>query len=369
MDKFIKGMDISSVEELEHCGAKFYDNGKEGDLYDILKNYGVNAIRLRIWLDPYSEKGEKYGAGTNDINVYKRLAKRASDHGMDVLLDLHYSDFWTDPGKQFLPKAWRGYSDEEISKAVYDYTYDLMVRLKEEGGYPQMVQVGNELTHGFLWPNGAQGRFKEIAMFVNSGIDAIKAFDPDMPIMLHLDCGGKNDVCIDWFEKYFAAGGRDFDVIGLSYYPFWQGTVNFLKHNMDDLALRYDKDIIVVELGMGWTVEDYAEYEGLAPNERKGMAATAERAEGIGYPMTKQGQCDFIRDVLNGIKEIPNGHGAGFYYWEPAWIPVKGCGWAEKAGLEYIHDPGPGGNEWANQALFDYDGNALPSLALIRDFK
>lgn len=369
MSKFIKGMDISSVKELEMCGAKFYDNGVEQDLYKILKNYDVNAIRLRVWHDPYSETGEKYGAGTNDVNVFVELAKRAIAEGMDVLLDLHYSDFWTDPGKQYLPKAWRGLNDDELAKVLYDYTYDLLVQLKERDAYPTMIQIGNELTHGLLWPNGAQGNYPAITKFVNSGIDAVRVFDKEIPIMVHLDCGGKNDVCVDWFDNYFKCGGRDFDYLGISYYPFWQGDVDKLKNNMNDLAKRYGKKIIIVELGMGWTVEDYAEYEGLAPEERKGMAATAERAEGIGYPMTKEGQCNFLKDVLTSIREVPEDLGAGFFYWEPAWIPVKGCGWAEKAGLEYINDPGPGGNEWANQALFDYDGNALPSLAVIRDFK
>ena len=368
MRDFIKGMDVSSVKELEACGAKFYDGGKQGDLFAILKNYGVNAIRLRVWNDPYSETGEPYGAGCNDEGVYVELARRAKECGMDVLLDLHYSDFWTDPGKQFLPKAWRGFSDDQLEKAVYDYTLVLLGKIKAEGAYPSMVQVGNELTNGFLWPNASKGKYLQIARFVNAGIDAVRKTDPALPIMVHLDAGGKNDVCVGWFDSYFACGGKDFDYLGLSYYPFWQGGVPCLKHNMDDLAVRYGKKIVVVELGMGWTVEDYAEYEKLSPSQRKGMAATAERAKGVGYPMSKQGQCDFIRDVLESIQTVPNGLGAGFFYWEPAWIPVSGSGWALKAGLEYIEDPGPGGNEWANQALFDYDGNALPSLAVIRDF-
>ena len=314
MSKFIKGMDISSVKELEECGAKFYDNGVQKDIFEILKNYDVNAIRLRLWHNPYSENGEKYGAGTNDYETFVGLAKRALEKDMDVLLDFHYSDFWTDPGKQFLPKAWSGYNDEELEKAVYDYTYSIFESLKRDGAYPTIVQIGNELTHGFLWPNGGLNKYSQITKFVNAGIHAVRDFDKEIPIMVHLDCGGNNETCVDWFNNYFAAGGEDFQYLGLSYYPFWQGGVDRLKNNMNDLAKRYGKEIVVVELGMGWTVEDYAEYEGLGPEERKGMAATAERAAGIDYPMTKQGQCDFLKDVLTAIKEVPDGFGAGFYY-------------------------------------------------------
>ena len=155
--------------------------------------------------------------------------------------------------------------------------------------------------------------------------------------------------------------------MGLSYYPFWHGTLEDLEHNLNDMARRYGKDLIVVETSTGFTTEDYAVHEGLRPSERKGMATKPELVAKVQHPMTVQGQCDFLRDLVTRIRRVEGGRGKGFFYWEPAWIPAKGLGSATEAGLRYTGERGPGGNEWANQALFDFDGNALPSLEVIRD--
>ena len=165
--KYYKGMDISTLLEVEKCGAKFYDGKGPEDALDILKRYDVNAVRIRLWNDPYSEDGEPYGAGTNDFASVIALSRRAREKGFDILLDYHYSDFWADPGKQFIPKAWRGYSVEELEQAVYNYTKDTLLDLKEQGLLPNMVQVGNELTNGLLWPYGKVPDYDNIARFVN----------------------------------------------------------------------------------------------------------------------------------------------------------------------------------------------------------
>ena len=136
---------------------------------------------------------------------------------------------------------------------------------------------------------------------------------------------------------------------------------------MRDMAQRYQKELVIAEVSMGYTMEDYAEYEKLAPSERKGMATKAELVENLKYPMTKEGQSAFMKDIMERVAAVPGGR--GFYYWEPGWIPVHGCGWATEAALAYTGEQGPGGNEWANQALFDYEGNVLPTLETIRDFK
>lgn len=368
MSKFIKGMDLSTLLEVEKCGGKFYDKGKEGDALEILKSYGANAVRLRLWNDPYAQDGTPYGAGTNDLAVTIALAKRALAAGMDFLLDIHYSDFWTDPGKQFIPKAWKDYSVEELEQAMYDYTKEVMEKLKEEQAFPTMVQVGNELSNGMLWPYGQVPEYENLAKFVSAGIRGVRAVDKEIPIMIHLDNGGNNELYRRWFDEYIK-WGEDFQVIGLSYYPFWHGSLQMLEDNMRDIAQRYGKDLIVAEVSMGYTMEDYASYEKLETEERKGYATRPALVEKIEYPMTKQGQCDFMEDFMNRVKNIPEGRGKGFYYWEPAWIPVPGSGWATPASLEYIKDKGPCGNEWANQALFDYEGNALPALEKIRDFQ
>ncbi len=365
---FIKGMDISTLLEVEKCGGRFFDEGKEADALSILKRYDINAVRLRLWNDPYSEKGEPYGAGTNDLTVTIALAKRAKSQGMQFLLDYHYSDFWTDPGKQFVPKAWRGMNVEELEEALYTYTRDTLRILKCEGVMPDLIQIGNELSNGLLWPYGKVPEYDNIARFVSAGIRGVRAVDEKVPIMIHLDNGGNNELYRRWFDEY-CKRGEDFQIIGLSYYPFWHGTLEMLTENMKDIAARYKKDLIVAEVSMGYTMEDYAAYEKLSKEERKGYATKPALVEKIEYPMTKQGQCDFMQDFMERIKQIPEGRGKGFFYWEPAWIPVPGSGWATESSLAYIEDPGPCGNEWANQALFDYDGNALPALAVIKEFE
>lgn len=365
----IKGVDLSTLLEVEQCGGRFYDHGEEKDVMDILKSYGVDYVRLRIWNDPYAEDGSPYGAGGDDFNTVLQLAKRSLQHGFGFLLDFHYSDFWADPGKQTIPKAWRGLDADGLEQAVYEYTKKVIEDLVHEGAAPTMAAVGNELSNGLLWPYGKVPNYKNIAKFVSAGIRGVHAVDQSVPVMVHLDNGGSNELYRGWFDQYFANGGEDFDYIGLSYYPFWHGRLHELEANMKDIAVRYQKELIVAEVSMGFTMEDYKEYEQLADEERKGYATKPELLANMDYPMTKQGQADFMQDVMTCIKNIPDHKGAGFFYWEPAWLPRHGSQWATEAAREYIGEPGAGGNEWANQALFDYDGNALPALAVIRDFQ
>lgn len=384
--KFVKGMDLSTLLELEKCGAKYFDDGKETDILDIMKKYDVDTIRIRVWNDPWSQTKESYGAGENDLPTSLAIAKKVTDAGFGVLLNFHYSDFWADPGKQFKPKAWANYGVEELEKAVYDFTLESMRTFLADGVNITMVQVGNELSNGLLWPEGKVPNYDNIAKFVNSGIRAVREADSErlsggisgvasamkplakIPVMIHLDNGGNNELYRTWFDN-FMERGEDFELIGLSYYPFWHGTLDMLTDNMNDIAERYGKELIVAEVSMGYTMEDYASYEKLSEHERKGYATRPALVEKIEYPMTKQGQYDFMEDFLHRISHIKGGLGKGFFYWEPAWIPVAGSGWATPASLEYMKDPGPCGNEWANQTLFDYDGNALPTLKLIRDFR
>lgn len=366
--EFVKGMDLSTLLELENLGAKYYDNGEELDILEIMKKYDVDSIRIRVWNDPYSEKGESYGAGINDLETSLAIAKKVTDAGFGVLLNFHYSDFWADPGKQIKPKAWEGYSVEELEKAVFDYTMEIMDIFVKNDARPTMVQVGNELSNGLLWPEGKVPNYDNIAKFVNAGIRGVRAIDAEVPIMIHLDNGGKNELYREWFDN-FMKRGEDFQIIGLSYYPFWHGTLDMLENNMNDIAVRYGKDLVVAEVSMGYTMEDYKDYEKLTDEQRKGYATKPELVAKIEYPMTVQGQAEFMADFLNRISHVADGKGKGFFYWEPAWIPVAGSGWATEASLKYMNDPGPCGNEWANQALFDYKGNTLPALSVIRDFK
>ncbi len=368
----IKGMDISTLLEMEELGIRYYDKAEsgyeEGNLLDILKRYGFDSIRLRLWHTPYAEDGTPYGAGNNDLDRTIIMAQKVKEKGFSLLLDIHYSDFWTDPGKQIKPKAWKDLTGEALEAAVYDYTVEVMERMKSEGVLPDMVQVGNELSNGLLWPDGHTPAYDVIRRLVNAGIRGVRKCAADIPVMLHLDNGGNNDLYREWFD-HFMDGGEEFEYIGLSYYPFWHGSLQMLSDNMNDIAVRYGKKLIAAEVSRGFTMEDYASYEKLSAGERKGMATRQSLVDKIDYPMTKQGQCDFMRDFMQVIKDVPENKGCGFYYWEGAWIPVPGSGWATPASLAYMQDPGPCGNEWANQALFDYDGRVLPAMEVIRDFQ
>ena len=367
---YIKGMDISSLDEIERLGAKFYDDGKEGDLIEILKRYGVNYIRLRLWNDPKSPEGEPYGAGNNDYAATLRMAKRVKAAGLGFLLDFHYSDCWTDPGKQRKPKAWEGYNAAQLEQAVYDFTKQTLTDFVRDGAAPDMVQVGNELTNGLLWPEGQVPHYDNIARFVSAGVRAVRETCPAAKIMIHLDNGGKNELYRNWFDEYIHKNkGEDFDIIGLSYYPFWHGTLSDLANNMNDIAVRYKKELIVAEVSMGHTVEDYIDYEKLAPDKRKGMATKPELCEKVPFAMTKEGQSEFMKAFLQTLENVPEHKGRGFFYWEPAWLPVQGSGWATEPSLVYMKEKGPCGNEWANQALFDYDGNALPAIRTIKEYQ
>lgn len=364
---FIKGMDLSTLIELDKLGAKYYEHGKETGILDIMKHNNVDTIRIRIWNNPYSEEGESYGAGCNDVATSLKIGQLVSEAGFGVLMNFHYSDFWADPGKQIKPKAWEGMSVSELEDAIYDFTYDTMQMFLENDVNVTMVQIGNELSNGLLWPEGKVPEYDNIAKFVNAGIRASRAVKKEIPVMIHLDNGGNNELYRRWFDE-FMKRGEDFDIIGLSYYPFWHGTLQMLEDNMNDIAERYHKNLVVAEVSMGYTMKDYASFEQLTEKERKGYATKPSLVEKIEYPMTIQGQCDFMKDFLERISNIKENRGKGFFYWEPAWIPVAGSGWATNASLKYMNDPGPCGNEWANQALFDYNGNALPSLEVIKYF-
>lgn len=370
MSGYIKGMDISTLKELEQLGVKYYDKGMEKSLWEIMKEYGVNMVRLRLWHNPYDGEGRPYGGGTNDLATTMELAKAARSYGMKWLLDIHYSDYWADPRKQFKPKAWKAYSLEQLENAVYSYTKDVLEDLSREGVFPDMIQIGNEVSQGMLWPEGRVPNYENLTRFINAGIRATKEVSAQIQkriqIMLHLDGGSDNRQFRIWFDK-FIEQGEDFDIIGLSYYPLWNGDVKGLIGNLNDLAVRYGKELVIAEVAMPFTLEDYAEREGLPLDKRKGMCTTPEFIANIPYPITVNGQMQFMKEFMEETAGVTDGKCLGFFYWEPAWLPVKGSGWANQTSLAYIQSEDPEGNEWANQCLFDYDGNALPVWEVIRE--
>ncbi|WP_078392589.1 glycoside hydrolase family 53 protein [Shouchella patagoniensis] len=353
-EDFIKGADISMLPEIEESGGRYFNEGNEVDPLVLLKEKGVNSVRIRVWVDPYDEHGNAYGGGTVDENRAIELAKRADSLGFSLLIDFHYSDFWTDPGKQFKPKSWESYNHEQLKQAIYIHTTSVLTRLKAAGVTPEMVQVGNEINSGVLWPDGKSwgeggGEFDSLADFLNAGLQAVRDSDPSIQTMLHLAEGGDLEM-VRWWMEEIALRGVDFDVMGLSYYPYWDGDFNKLKAVMDYITHEHNKESIIVETAYGFTTHNGDTLDNIF---------SSESAELVGYPATPQGQATYLRDLMEVVHKA---NGVGFYYWEPLWIPVNGAPWATEQGMQYIKTDGDVGNAWDNQAVFDFNGEALPSL-------
>ena len=242
----ILGADISFLPELESRGMKFSDKGTPGDAIEILKVHGFNYIRLRLFVDPANPKGYSPGKGFCDLDHTLAMAKRIKAAGMKFLLDFHYSDYWADPQQQNEPKAWVGEDFAEVKKSLYDFTVKAMTELKAQGTTPDMVQVGNEINHGMVWPDGAINNLDSLAQLIYSGVKGVKAVSPSTIIMLHIALGGQNAEA-RFFLDNMTARNVPFDVIGLSYYPKWHGTPADLKNNMADLAFRYKQQVMVAE--------------------------------------------------------------------------------------------------------------------------
>lgn len=240
------GADISFLPELEYKGIKFNDNGQEKDALQILINHKINYIRLRIFNNPAADSGYSPKLGFCDLEHTKAMAKRVKAAGMKLLLDFHYSDTWADPGKQFKPLAWEGLNFTQLKAAINKYTKEVLLALKNQGTLPDMVQVGNEINHGMIWPEGSSKNMDTLSQFLKAGIAGVNEVDPSINIMLHIACGGQNKES-RYFLDYMLSHGVTFDIIGQSYYPKWHGTLDSLKDNLTDLAKRYEQDIIVVE--------------------------------------------------------------------------------------------------------------------------
>jgi arabinogalactan endo-1,4-beta-galactosidase len=354
------GVDVSMLKEMEDNGARFLVNGVPQDCLQILKDHGVNWIRLRLWNDPTDANGQPLGGGDNDLKTTTALAVRAKHLGLKVLLDFHYSDWWADPGKQNMPKAWVGLSLPDLEKALYDYTANAIGTLAKAGAMPDMVQIGNELNGGMMWPVGktwAQGNeqiggYDALAALLKMGAKAVRDADPHgadpatrARIAIHLANGGDNALYRTFFDA-LTSRGLDFDVIGLSYYGYWHGPLADLKANMNDISQRYHKDVFVAETAYAYTLTDSDLFANLfGANEQKLG----------GYKATVQGQATSVRDVIEAVAQVPQGKGRGVFYWEPDWFALKGAGW--KTGE---------GDEWENQAMFDQRGEALASMYVFR---
>ncbi len=329
---FIKGMDISSYPEMIDMGYKYYDyEGKEVNLLDFAVSQGFNYGRLRIWNEPQNVPAAK---GYCDLAHTKKMAQEIKKHGMGLLLDFHYSDWYADPGTQTKPIAWEGLNDDDLIMAVYDFTKNVLQELDSIGAYPDMVQIGNEIRCGMIWPEGKTDNWSMLAKLINAGIKAVRDTKKqrDTKVMLHLDQGGRYYYLEEWFDNYLSHGGTDFDIIGLSYYAFWHGGYNDVKNSMERLADRYHKPLILVEVAHGYKVIKDGLYD--KPQE-----------ELSGFPSSPEGQKKVMELLMCITANITGGNGLGVFYWEPFCIP---------GGID---------DKWAlSMSLMDQNGKAMEGV-------
>ncbi|SDB31393.1 arabinogalactan endo-1,4-beta-galactosidase [Ruminococcaceae bacterium FB2012] len=364
-DDFIMGCDISSVISLEKSGVKFYDyDGKEADLFDVLKQSGVNYVRVRVWNDPKDKDGNGYGGGNCDIDTACEIGKRAAAAGLKLLVDFHYSDFWADPSKQMCPKAWQGMEIEEKKQALYDYTVDCMKKLNDAGADVGMVQLGNE-TNGKM---SGEKIWMNIYYLMDAGSRAVRSTNPDALIAVHFTNPESVDRIMNYASKleYYKL---DYDVFASSYYPYWHGTTENFTQVLKDISEKYGKKVMCAETSWAYTLED-----GDGHGNSIGDEVTYEKR----YPFTVQGQSREVADVIQAVANVGDA-GLGVFYWEPAWLPVpggtweersalwekNGAGWAASYSAEFDPDDAGkyyGGCAWENQAMFDFSGKPLESL-------
>ncbi|MEV4065618.1 glycoside hydrolase family 53 protein [Nonomuraea dietziae] len=332
----IRGADVSSLAKSEALGGVYRDaEGRRGDPLRILRAAGLTHIRLKVWVEPAD--------GYNTRPHVLAVARRARAAGLKLLVDFHYSDSWADPSKQNKPAAWAALPFEELRQAVHDHTFDVLDALKRQGTPADLVQVGNELNGGLLWPEGRWDDWQGMAALLNAGSDAVKEVSPATKVVLHLADGADNGLYRWWFDNAVAHGVR-FDVIGLSYYPFWHGTLEAFQTNMNDVAARYGKPLLVAETAYPFTTADEDGWENII--------TSAEPYPG--YPATPEGQAAMLRKVSDLVRAVPSGRGLGVFSWEATWTAVRGNGWDPA-------DPASG-NAWENQALFGFDDRALPAM-------
>lgn len=372
-DDFIRGMDASSVLVEENSGVKYYNfDGEEQDVFQTLAEGGVNYIRLRVWNDPFDENGNGYGGGNNDVPTAIALGKRATAYGMKVCIDFHYSDFWADPKRQHAPKAWEGMDIDQKCDALYDFTKDSLTEILDAGVDVGMVQVGNEINNGM----SGETKLENVTQLLHTGCRAVReiseSYEKEIQIAIHYT-RITDKAQVDSLVANLDKSEVDYDMIGLSFYPFWDGSMSNMQRVVELIQERYGKKVFIAETSYCYTSED-------GDGSGNSLVGIDDLVEG--YPATVQGQASMVRDVCAAAHEA----GAlGVFYWEGVWLPVGeatadnspvwekyGSGWAssyaadydpEDAGLYY------GGCSWDNQAMFDFDGHPLESLNVFRYLK
>lgn len=300
-----KGADVSWVTQMEASGMKFYDStGTQKDCMQILKELGMNSIRLRVWVNPTD-------GWCNTADVVTK-AMRAKNLGMKILLDFHYSDSWADPGKQNKPAAWASDDFPTLKQSLSDHTTSVLDSLKANGVTPTWVQIGNETNDGMLWPDGrASTNMNNFAQLIIAGYNAVKSVDTSIKVMVHISNGYDNNL-FRWIFDGLKSNGVQWDIIGMSLYPSvsnWSSYNSQCLANMNDMVTRYNKDVMVVEVGMSWD-----------------QASVCE---------------SFLSDLIAKTKSVTNGRGLGVFYWEPECY-----------------------NNWQGYTMGAFDNSGKPTVAL-----
>ena len=307
---FAKGADVGWLPQMEATAYQFYDtDGTKKDCLQLLKDRGMNSIRLRVWVNPNDDKAS--GHCSKDETV--AMAVRAQKMGMRIMIDFHYSDSWADPAKQFKPAAWNKHSFPELLNDVYQHTFDVLKALKAADVTPEWVQIGNEIPGGMLWPDGSTNNWNQLGQLLNKGYEATKAINPKIKVIVHVDEGNNNVKFRTFFDNATEQKVK-YDVIGLSYYPYWikkdyAETIADLQFNLNDMAKRYHKEVMVVEVG--------------------------------GEDEKVQNTYQLLAATLKAVKNVPDNKGLGVFYWEPQ-----------------------GARSWSNYNLSAWQSDGKPSPAL-----
>ncbi|HTR90440.1 MAG TPA: glycosyl hydrolase 53 family protein [Trebonia sp.] len=335
----IRGGDVSSLYRSEQDGGVYYTSSGTAENADQqLSAAGMNYVRLRVWVNP--------GDGFDNEAQLLAMAKQAAGYGQKLLLDFHYSDTWADPGHQTIPAAWASDTLAQLETQVYNYSKQVVADLVAQGTPPAMVQVGNEINAGMLWPDGSTSNWSQLAALLKQGIAGVRAAYSSAKVVLHLAGSDSESTLASWYSTAIA-DGVSFDDIGLSYYDYWHGRLDVLQSDLNGLAAKFGKPVFVAETAYPFT---------LTSNDSSTSLSFSTSSElDPGYPATAAGQAANFRDVLSVVQAVPNGLGLGAFYWEPTWTVVKGNGW----------DPTnpSSGDGWENQALWNYSNTALPAIA------
>ena len=334
-NEFMKGVDLSMLKQVEDNAGLFYDNGNQIDPIQEFNSKGINTVRIKIWHNPL--------LNYNDLESVLEIAERVKNADLDLLLDFHYSDTWADPSNQNKPAAWENLNFETLCDSIEQYSRYVITKLKNQNTLPKYVQIGNETDCGFLWPDGyvcgesnndiQWNKLRDLFMHAIEGVNTALDFEDSLKIISHVSSGG------NWFFGNLLEEDIPIDILAISYYPMWHGTLADLNQNINMLATQFGKPVLVVETAYPFT---------LSWNDNTNNILGLETQLLDGYEASEEGQFSFLYDLISLVHD--NDFGYGICYWAPDWISTSQFG-----------------SPWENQALFDFDGQLLDAVSVFDD--